>query len=79
MTEYMDPKPEPIPELHMAPDRDRLHEATGFYVRAKNPATGKWENADMAQLDEPSLKAWLSGFDKSAVIGVIAHLMGHSR
>lgn len=71
-------------ELKMAPDRAGLHhEDTGIYVRAKNKE-GRWDNADIAELDKESLLKWLASRDDNGPNtkwrdDVILILLGHHR
>jgi hypothetical protein len=65
-------------ELTADPERGHLHESTGIYVRAKSD-DGKWMNADIAELDKPSLLHWLKsrGGDNPWAEDVVGILLGH--
>lgn len=65
-------------DLRVDPDREgRLHEATGIYVRALHD--GRWISADIAELDQPSLHAFLRsrGGDNPWAESVVEILLGH--
>lgn len=51
---------------------------TGFYVRARDPETGKVGSYDIAKLDQPSLRTWLKSLDDpNAHIKIIMALLDH--
>ena len=66
-------------ELKADPDRVDKYSDTGIYVRAKTPE-GKWDAVDIAELDLPSLKAWLRsrGGDNEWAENTVYLLLGHS-
>jgi len=53
---------------------------SGFPIRAKNRATGRYDTYDIIQLDKPSLLAWLRsrGGDNEYAENVVLLLLGHS-
>ncbi len=57
-----------------------LHNFTGIYVRAVDP-DGKWDNADIAELDRASLKAFLRsrGGRNTWAENVVAVMLGHDQ
>lgn len=65
-------------ELHADPERLRLP-GTGIFVRAINPETKRWATFDLAQLDKPSLLAWLRGRggDNPRAENTVGVLLGH--
>jgi len=68
-------------QLRFDPERrsdQGLHNLTGIYVRAITPE-GKWDNADIAELDKSSLKAFLRsrGGDNTWAENVVAIMLGH--
>ena len=60
------------------PDRERLADITGIYVRAQN-TEGRWISADIAQLDTDSLNEWLRsrGGENEWAESVVRILQGH--
>jgi len=64
--------------LRIDPLRVGEHGATGFFVRAQD-GNGKWQAADIAELDADSLHAWLRAdrWSKEALVAIIAQLLGH--
>lgn len=70
-------------ELKVCPDRGsinrNLSEATGIYIRAIG-LDGRWGSYDIAQLDKPSLTAWLrsGGGHNELAENTVALLLGHS-
>jgi hypothetical protein len=65
-------------ELTVDPKFAHRHDFTGIPVRAKS-RSGKWINADIAQLDKPSLLAWLRsrGGANEWAEDVVGLLLGH--
>lgn len=63
-------------------DRSRITigDPTGIYVRAKNPETNKWLNADIAILTYRSLMIWLRsrGGENRWAESTVALLLGHA-
>lgn len=65
-------------ELAVDPTREGLPE-TGIFVRAKR--AGAWGNADIVELDEPSLRTWLRsrGGQNEWAENVVLILLGYPR
>jgi hypothetical protein len=65
-------------ELTADPDRVANTMDTGIYVRAKSVA-GVWASFDIAELDAPSLLAWLRsrGGENPWAENCVATLLGH--
>ena len=66
-------------ELKIDDSRRDLHGSTEIYVRAQN-AKGRYENADIAELNKESLQEWLRsrGGDNPWAENCVALLLGHS-
>ena len=65
-------------ELRINPKRwndPELDGATGIYVRALTP-DGKWENADLCQLEKESIKQFLDSKENGA-LNVVLILFGY--
>lgn len=69
-------------KIELTPDPERvaredLHGLTGIFVRAKHE--GKWGNFDIAELDKPSLLAWLRsrGGDNRWAEDTVGIILGH--
>jgi len=64
--------------LKIDPSRGEAEYRTGIYVRAQH-ADGRWEAADIARLDEPSLSLWLRsrGGENLWAENVVRIVFGH--
>lgn len=60
--------------------RPEFADATGIYVRAQR-TDGRWDSADIAELDADSLLTWLRsrGGDNPRAEQVVLILLGHPR
>jgi hypothetical protein len=69
-----------LPVLRYDPERNfpPLAGATGIYVRAQRP-DGRWDNADIAELDRDSLLAWLRSRDAGFAEQVVLAMLGHDQ
>lgn len=65
-------------ELRADPERLELT-GTGIFVRAIDPETKRWATFDLAQLDKPSLLAWLRsrGGNNPWAENTVGVLLGH--
>lgn len=65
--------------LKVDPNRVHYDGMTHIFVRALSP-DGRWMNADIAQLDQPSLLSWLRsrGGANEFAEGVVFALLDHS-